>query len=95
MKRIPAEHLRVLRSAVHITAVICDLDIPTRKRGSRWTIRCPQCRAFHSRVNRRSNLSYCFSCRQSFNPIDLVMAERGWSFLQAVEHLRRCLHAPE
>lgn len=97
MSLIPAEHLRALRNDLPILAVIEHLRIPTKKRGTRLTWRCPQCARFHTATNPRTNLARCFSCKRNFNPIDLVMAERGSSFLETVEylsHLAPALSAP-
>lgn len=87
MGPIPAEHLRALRNDLPILAVIERLRIPTKKRGTRLTWRCPQCGRFHTATNLRTNLARCFSCKRNFNPIDLAMAENGSSFLEAVEYL--------
>ena len=87
MKSISADHLRALRNDVPGLAVIVDLCIPTRKRGSRLTFRCPACKSFHTATNHRTNLARCFHCERYFNPIDLVMAERDCLFLQAVNRL--------
>ena len=87
MKQIPAEHLYSLRNHVHIIDVIQTLQIPADRRGSRVTFRCPDCARSHTAVIPEKNLAHCFPCRRSFNTIDLVMAERGCTFLQAVELL--------
>lgn len=92
MRRIPSERLRALRNDVPLLAVICKLEIPSRLRGGRVTFRCPSCQGFHTALSRRGNLGRCFPCRRSFNPIDLVMAERGSTFLEAVRYLDR-LHS--
>jgi hypothetical protein len=84
---IPAQYLRTLRNDASVFALIFELRIPTRMRGSRLTFRCPQCGNFHTAINDRTNLARCFSCKRNFNPIDLVMAERGTSFLEAVRYL--------
>lgn len=90
MSLIPADLLRGLRNDVPVLAVISDLEIPTKRRGTRLTFRCPGCGGFHTATNPRTNLARCFSCQRNLNPIDLVMAERGTSFLEAVDHLLRC-----
>ena len=79
-----------LRNDIDIADVVRTLEIPMDHRGSRVTFRCPECAQFHTAMNLDRNLAYCFPCRQSFNTIDLVMAERGYTFLQAVE-LLECL----
>lgn len=84
---ISADHLKVLRNEVSIHRVIFDLGIPTERRGSRLTFRCPRCLGFHTALYFNSNLAHCFQCRVHFNPIDLVMGEKRWDFLQAVCYL--------
>ena len=85
---IPADELRTLRNDVPVLAVICTLRIPTRLRGTRLTFRCPKCRRFHTATKPATNLARCFRCGLNFNPIDLVIAERGCKFLEAVEVLQ-------
>lgn len=88
MKQVRAEHLYSLRNDIELTDVIRTLQIPVDRRGSRVTFRCPDCARFRTAVSRDDrNLAYCFPCRRSFNSIDLVMAERCCTFLQAVEFL--------
>lgn len=89
MSLIPADRLRALRNDVPVHAVITDLQIPTKRRGTRRTFRCPECRGFHTATHPRTNLARCFSCQRNFNPIEIVMAERGTSFLEAVDYLLR------
>ena len=90
MKQISAQHLYSLRNDVDIADVIRALEIPVDRRGSRVTFRCPDCARFHTAMNPDRNLAYCFPCGRSFNTIDLAMAERGSTFLEAVE-LLECL----
>lgn len=87
MRRIPAHHLRALRNSVAVLDVIAHLGIPTRKSGARSSFRCPQCGGYPTAINPATNLARCFHCQKSFNPIELVMAERHWSFLEAVRYL--------
>lgn len=88
MRHIPAHDLRVLRNRVAIVEVICHLGIPTRKSGAHLSFRCPQCGGFPTATNPATNLARCFHCQKSFNPIELVMAERHVSFLDAVRYLQ-------
>lgn len=87
MNPIPSKCLRILRNDVPVLAVIFALRIPTKKRGTRLTFRCPDCGGFQTATNPRTNLARCFSCERNFNPIELVMAERGSSFLEAVRQV--------
>jgi len=91
MNRIPPDLLRQLRNDVVITRVIEHLGIPSNLRGQRLTFRCPDCSTFHAKTNPYRNLARCFLCQRNFNSIDLVMAERGYSFLEAVEYLEDLL----
>ncbi len=90
MKQIPAGHLYSLRNDVDVADVIRTLEIPIDHRGSRVTFRCPDCAPFHTAISPDRNLEYCFPCGRSFNTIDLVRAQRGSTFLEAVE-LLECL----
>ncbi len=87
MKQIPAEHLCSIRNDVDVADVIRTLEIPVDGRGSRVSFRCPDCARFHTAMSPDRNLAYCFPCRRCFNTIDLVIAERSCTFLQAVEFL--------
>ena len=87
MPSIPAERLSALRNNVPVLAVVSELQIPTKMRGRRRTFRCPKCGSFQTAANARTNLTRCFRCRVNFNPIDLVVAERRVSFLEAVRFL--------
>lgn len=95
MSRISKDRLRALRNEVDVGVVISKLRIPTRLRGRRLTFRCPLCRRFHTAVSSRADLARCFPCARSFNPIDLVMAERGAVFLEAVRYLEELLLRPD
>ena len=87
---IPAERLRALRNDVPVFTVIFQLGIPTKMRQARLTFRCPACGLFSTATTTKTNLAHCFSCRRSFNTIDIVMAERSATFLEAVEYVE-CL----
>jgi DNA primase len=89
MWRIAPERLRRLRDDVCVLSVIDDLRLELRVRGSRLRFCCPQCDHFETRVNRERNLGHCFRCRRGFNTIDIVMAARDWSFLNAIDYLER------
>lgn len=89
MRSIAAEHLRTLRNAVAISKLVLELSIPTRKHGVRTQFRCPLCQGFATAMNPRTNLARCFRCRRNFNTIELVIAERRVSFLDAVSTIER------
>jgi hypothetical protein len=88
---ISADHLRALRNDVTVLAVISNLRISTKMRGKRLTFRCPECSGYHTALTPRTNLAHCFRCQRNFKPIDLLMAERGSNFLQAVNYLEGLL----
>lgn len=94
MTRFSPEHLRALRRDVPLASVIEDLRIPVFRRHSRGVFRCPVCRTPHAALHPRLNLARCFRCERNFNPIDLVIAERGWSFPVAVRYLDNMLARP-
>jgi hypothetical protein len=87
MERLSPEHLRALRNHVPIALVIEQLGIPTYQRGRRLSFRCPRCSRIESAIHPERNLARCFPCRESFNTIDLVMAERDSPFLEAIDFL--------
>ncbi len=88
---IPRDDLCVLRNEVPVLTVLSRLGIATRRRGARRSFRCPACQSCHATTVPRANLARCFACRRNFNPIDLVMAERRSTFLQAVRYVRALL----
>ena len=42
-------------------------------------------------TNPRTNLGRCFRCQRNFNPIDLVMVVKRYTFLQAVDTRHRLI----
>ena len=88
MSTISTDELRRLRNDVPMAVVIDALGLERSSRGARPSFRCPRCDAYHTAVNERTNLARCFRCEQNYNPIDLVLAVRGGSFLDAVTDLR-------
>lgn len=88
---IPADRLRALRNNVPVLTVIFHLGIPTKMRQARVTFRCPVCGQFRTATSNVTNLARCFLCRRNFNAIDLVMAERGATFLEAVDYVESLL----
>jgi len=82
------EHLRRLRNDVDIGDLIADvLDLPTKISEGYLRFLCPLCSEFNTAVNPSTNLARCFRCQQNFNPIDMVMTVKGFSFLDAVAFL--------
>ena len=91
-KRFTPQELRRLRNEIPMGALLRDvLDIPTKHVDDFLRFLCPLCREFNTAVNPTTNLGRCFRCEQNFNPIDMVMIVKGYSFLQAVEYLSSLL----
>ena len=88
MSRIPSQKLRALRNEISIADLIrLRLQLPTSFRDSYLRFLCPLCSGFDTAVNPATNLARCFACKKNFNPIDLVIAVRRCSFLDAVNFL--------
>lgn len=81
-------HLRQLRNQIEIIPLIADvLTIIYKTHDGRFRFMCPLCRDFDSAVNTQTNLARCFRCERNFNPIDIVMTVKRYSFIQAVRFL--------
>lgn len=92
MRYLSAERLRTIRNQLPIESVIENLGLQVKRRGCRLAFLCPCCGTFHTTATPKQNLIRCFLCKRSFNPIDLVIAARRWTFFQAIaylENLRR------
>lgn len=80
--------LRTLRNDIPIERVIADiLKQPNKVSEGYFRFLCPVCSEFMTAINPKTNLARCFSCRKNFNPIDMVMAVKTYSFIQAVDYL--------
>jgi DNA primase len=87
-----ANYLRRIRNEISIARVIEDaLEIPTKTSEGYLRFLCPVCSEFNTAVNPATNLARCFRCKQNFNPIDMTMTVKGYSFLDAVEFLTSLL----
>jgi DNA primase len=94
-KRFSRNLLFRLRNDIPVDLVITRvLDIPSKTSEGYLRFLCPLCSEFNSSINPRANLARCFPCNKNFNPIDLVMAEKGISFSQAVSLLTPLLLNP-
>ncbi|MBU0649563.1 hypothetical protein KJ969_05755 [Patescibacteria group bacterium] len=60
------------------------LRIPSKTSHGALRFRCPLCSRFNTAINPPTNLARCFHCETNFNPIDMVMAVKNTSFVQAV-----------
>jgi DNA primase len=87
-KRYSKKMLRMLRNAIPVDLVIADLlKQPNKISEGYFRFLCPNCGEFNTAVNPKTNLGRCFSCKKNFNPIDIVMSVKTYSFTQAVEYL--------
>ena len=85
MVRFTEEELRRVRNGIEVRTVIETLlQLPTKEVEGVWRFLCPVCNEFDTRVNPRTNLARCFRCARNFNPIELLMADKGLSFVQSV-----------
>ncbi len=89
---IAPERLRELRNRIPIDRALAFVDLPVKHREGYLRFLCPLCGEFNTATNPRTNLGRCFRCKRNFNPIDLVMAVQGCSFLAAVARLEPLLH---
>ena len=86
------EHLRHLRNRIEIIPLIADvLEIIYKTHDGRFRFMCPLCRDFDTAVNTETNLARCFRCKRNFNPIDMTMIVKRYSFIQAVRFLEPIL----
>ncbi len=80
--------LRKLRNDIPIDRVIADiLNQPNKVSEGYFRFLCPVCSEFTTAINPKTNLARCFSCQKNFNPIDMVMTVKTYSFIQAVDYL--------
>jgi hypothetical protein len=87
-RRHSPERLRRLRNEIDIADLIENiLRVPSKVSEGYCRFLCPHCCEFNTATNPRTNLARCFRCELNFNPIDMVMAIRRCSFLEAVRFL--------
>ncbi len=95
-ERLSKEHLYNLRNRIEMISVIIDiLELVYKTHDGQFRFMCPICKDFDSAVNIRTNLARCFRCERNFNPIDMVMIVKHYSFIQAVQYLHPILHRIE
>jgi DNA primase len=88
MPRLPISVLRRLRNDIPIDFLILSvLKIPAKSSEGFLRFLCPFCSEFNSAINPKTNLARCFRCNKNFNPIDLVIADKGLPFRDAVQTL--------
>ena len=85
MKHFTESELRRLRNNIPVKYVIETLlQLPHKEIEGVYRFLCPACNEFQTGLNPHTNLARCFRCRRNFNPIELLMADRGLSFVQSV-----------
>jgi len=85
-------HLRDLRNRIEMIPLIAEvLHLLYTTRDGRFRFLCPLCHELDSAVNPATNLARCFRCRRNFNPIDLVMTVKRYSFMEALHYLQPLL----
>ena len=85
-------HLRELRNRIEMIPLIAEvLELIYKTHDGRFRFMCPLCHDFDSAVNPATNLARCFRCQRNFNPIDMVMTVKHYSFMQAVHYLQPIL----
>ena len=93
-RRFSGEELHALRNVLPIRLVIeGTLGIPSKEVEGVFRFVCPCCHESQTAVNPRTNLSRCFLCKKNFNTIEIVMADRQTSFVEAVKALLPSLGA--
>ena len=93
MHTLAKEHLRELRNRIEIIPLIAEvLELLYKTHDGRFRFMCPLCHDFDTAVNPATNLARCFRCQRNFNPIDIVMTVKRYSFIQAVRYLEPILH---
>jgi DNA primase len=86
-------HLRELRNRIEIIPLIAEmLELLYKTHDGRFRFMCPLCHDFDTAVNPATNLARCFRCQRNFNPIDIVMTVKRYSFMQAVRYLEPILN---
>lgn len=94
---ITKELLRSIRNdlPMKLTVVRLGRHGPIAKHSDGYfRFQCPKCTELRATVNPRNNLAHCFSCRENFNNIDLMIIA-GHEFLTAVEILKNWLEEYE
>ncbi len=80
--------LRKLRNDIPIDHLINNILNQSNKVSEGYfRFLCPVCSEFTTAINPKTNLARCFSCQKNFNPIDMVMTVKTYSFTQAVDYL--------
>ena len=90
-RRFSDQQLFALRNHIPIRTVIEKiLCVPSKTAQGTFRFRCPLCSRFNTAINPSTNLARCFHCETNFNPIDMIIAVKNTSFVQAVTLLKTC-----
>ena len=88
--------LRKLRNDIPIEILIADvLEMPNKISEGYFRFLCPDCSEFNTAINPKTNLARCFRCERNFNPIDMVIVVKSYSFTQAVDWLSNTFRISE
>lgn len=92
MPRFTSQQLFALRNDIPIRSLMQQvLTLSLQQSDGILRFQCPRCARFHTAIHPKVNLARCFDCRQNYNTIELVMAVRNFSFLDAAEFLQKHL----
>jgi DNA primase len=86
-KRYSKEELWALRNEVSIKGLMEALEVPVKMQEGLFRFLCPSCGEFETGVKVETNLGRCFRCDKNYNPIEIVMATKGYSFVSSVRYL--------
>jgi hypothetical protein len=86
--RYTSDDLMRMRNQIPIAYLIAEiLALPWKQSEGYFRFLCPDCAEFNTATNEKTNLARCFRCERNFNPIDMVMAVKRCSFLDAAQFL--------
>jgi len=93
--RYSSQLLRRLRNDIDIRPLIeIVLEWPSKLSEGYFRFLCPLCSEFNCAVNPDTNLGRCFRCERNFNPIDFLMVAEHYTFVEAVEFLKKLFNDP-
>lgn len=95
-QRFSDEELYAIRTFLEIRFVIESvLHLPHKEIEGVYRFQCPLCAEMSTGIHPHMNMGRCFRCESNFNPIDLVKAAQGLSFVESVKLLRKFVGAPQ
>jgi len=87
MTSFTKQQLFAVRNEIDIDWLISEQLCLQRQFNGMWRFRCPLCQQFNTATQKKTNLGRCFSCRQNFNTIDLVIYTKKINFVPSVQWL--------